>query len=489
MPVPSLRTGAPRLGSFQGARGGRDRWRAAVDWVLVLAVGLGAAVLAGSVLRDFAVDQAAPLFWSGPAAIAASAGRLVGLLAGLLILAMILLVARLPSLERVVGRDRLLRWHTGIAMTLPVLVLAHVTLTVTGGSAQARQPVLDFYATLVSSSVSIIPATAAFGLLLAIGSSSARWIRRRLRYETWQAIHLCGYAALLAAVFHQVLLGTEFLRHPALRLAWITVAVTLLAAAVWCRFVAPVIASLAGNVRVHHLVRESANAWSLYLSGTRLSARIGEAGTFCYLRVLTRGRWAQAHPFSVSGLDAGLVRFTFSATGDFTTSLAGIAPGTRVVVEGPYGRFRASRARSQGPFLLIGVGSGMGAVVGVLSNLPTAATPVVIQRARSRETLLFADELGGLADTDGIAYREVLGPRQAPTPAWHSIDALHALVPDLARREAFLCGPATLCRQLVRLLRAAGVPASRIHAERFAFGGDRVAAPAASRARPVRRPP
>src|SRR5207245_892691 len=133
-----------------------------------------------------------------------------------------------------------------------------------------------------------------------------------------------------------------------------------LAAALCFRLVVPVVVSLTAGVQVWAVFRESARAWSLVLVGDGLGERVAEGGVFCLVRVLRRGMWGQAHPFSVSGIDAdGRVRLTFAADGDFTATLSSVEAGKRVVLEGPYGRFRASAARTRGPYLLVGAGSGV----------------------------------------------------------------------------------------------------------------------------------
>jgi ferredoxin-NADP reductase len=48
-------------------------------------------------------------------------------------------------------------------------------------------------------------------------------------------------------------------------------------------------------------------------------------------------------------------------------------------------------------------------------------------------------------------------------------DALRELVPDLRRREVYLCGPDALARRLGVELERAGVPARDIHFESFTF--------------------
>jgi ferredoxin-NADP reductase len=48
-------------------------------------------------------------------------------------------------------------------------------------------------------------------------------------------------------------------------------------------------------------------------------------------------------------------------------------------------------------------------------------------------------------------------------------DRLAAMIPDIADRDAFVCGPAGFTEAAGRALHQAGVPANRVHAERFQF--------------------
>jgi ferredoxin-NADP reductase len=50
-----------------------------------------------------------------------------------------------------------------------------------------------------------------------------------------------------------------------------------------------------------------------------------------------------------------------------------------------------------------------------------------------------------------------------------SAPSLQRLVPDISWRDAFVCGPPAMADATNRELRQAGVPAHRIHSERFAF--------------------
>ncbi|MFE9997408.1 hypothetical protein [Streptomyces avermitilis] len=58
------------------------------------------------------------------------------------------------------------------------------------------------------------------------------------------------------------------------------------------------------------------------------------------------------------------------------------------------------------------------------------------------------------------------GPQEAlPLDA----PALHTLVPDIADRDVFICGPDEFTRTVIAATRDSGVPARHIHHEDFAF--------------------
>ena len=69
-----------------------------------------------------------------------SLGRLTGLLAAYSALLQVLLLARLPFLERLAGLDRLTVWHRWNGHACLDLVLAHVVLTVWGYSLHRPDP-------------------------------------------------------------------------------------------------------------------------------------------------------------------------------------------------------------------------------------------------------------------------------------------------------------------------------------------------------------
>lgn len=70
-------------------------------------------------------------------------GRLTGLLGGYTIAVVVLLMARVPALERRVGSDRVARWHAMSGRFAVSLVLAHLLLTIGGYSVQANTGLVE----------------------------------------------------------------------------------------------------------------------------------------------------------------------------------------------------------------------------------------------------------------------------------------------------------------------------------------------------------
>jgi len=63
-------------------------------------------------------------------------------------------------------------------------------------------------------------ATAALGLMCAAGAISIRAVRRRVRRETWWAVHLYLYLALALSFAHVIALGPSFVGHPLTQAVW-----------------------------------------------------------------------------------------------------------------------------------------------------------------------------------------------------------------------------------------------------------------------------
>ena len=138
-----------------------------------------------------------------------------------------------------------------------------------------------------------------------------------------------------------------------------------------------------------------------------------------------------------------------------------------MLAAGPSGAFTA-RHRLRQRALLIAGGSGIAPVRALLDDLP--AYTVLLFRARSEAELTFRAELDELADRRGVQVWYVLGSRDDPGPRRaFSPAGLRELVPDVHRRDVYLCGPDGLIGASLAALRRLGGPRRQIHLDPFEF--------------------
>ena len=414
--------------------------------VTVAAVGLGA------VLGMGVVSVRGGLSLPGGPVLAL--GTLCALAGTYLCLVLLLLVSRLPWLEREVGHDRMVGLHRRVAPYALGLVLAHVLLTTVSYAESGRASFVGELWTLVTTTSWLMPAAAAFVVMMGVGLLSWRPIRRRMSYETWWVAHLYFYLAVALAFGHQVALGPMFAGDDAQRWIWTGLYVAVAVAIVASRVLLPLRFSARHALRVAAVVPEAGGAVSVYLSGRDLADVAARGGQFFQWRFLTRELWWQAHPYSLSAPpNPSWLRVTVKDLGDHSSTLHRLPVGTRVLAEGPYGVFTAGHRHGE-TVTAFAAGVGVTPVRAMLEDLPPATDVTVVYRVR-------AIERAALGAARGAGARPGLGPAlpagRSP-PARPRRPLLEHLVPRLAASDVFVCGPSEFTDDVLGAVRAAGVP-------------------------------
>ncbi|GAB2869018.1 ferredoxin reductase family protein [Streptomyces deserti] len=393
-------------------------------------------------------------------------GRLTGLYGALLMAFQLLLVARLPWLDRRIGMDRLTTWHRWVGFGLLWTLLGHAVFITLGYARMSSMDPVNQLVDLAETVEGVLRAIVALVLILVIGGVSARWARRRLAYETWHFIHLYTYVAVVLAFTHQVAVGTTFTASSAATAYWYTLWGVALTALFAGRLALPLWRNWRHQLRVTAVVPENDDVVSVHVTGRDLDRLPARAGQFFLWRFLTKDRWWQANPFSLSAApDGRTLRLTAKAAGDGTAALRHLKVGTRVFAEGPYGAFTALH-RTRPEALLIAGGVGVTPIRALLEELHGHAV-VIYRVATDRDAVLY-DELRDLAQAKGAALHLVTGP---PVPDRLAPNELVRLVPDVADRDVFLCGPPPMMNAVLGSLRELGVPKRQIHFERFSLAG------------------
>jgi ferredoxin-NADP reductase len=238
----------------------------------------------------------------------------------------------------------------------------------------------------------------------------------------------------------------------------------------------PLARSLRHGIRVSAVVPDGRSGVSVRMTGRRLERLHARGGQFFVWRFLDGPGWTRGHPFSLAADPAG-GELVISAriVGDGTHRLAALRPGTRVLIEGPYGTMTADERRG-GHLLMIGAGAGVAPLVSVLEDAewaPEDATLLV--RDHAEADALRTDAITRLVRERGLRHAPLIGPRARTASPWLPLSHAQWTGPDLIRyvtprpadTDVFLCGPPPWMASVRADLRRAGVPAERIHLEAF----------------------
>jgi predicted ferric reductase len=250
-----------------------------------------------------------------------SIARITGLLGAYLALLQVVLLSRLPWLERLVGFDKLAFWHRWNGHATLDIVLAHVFFSIWGYATLDKVSIPREIGTMLGGGVypGMITATIGTALFIAVVASSIVIARRRLPYGWWYAVHIGAYAAIAFAWFHQIPTGNELVLDHTAADYWRALYAATLALLIGFRVLAPIVNAFRYRLRVADVFVEAPGVVWLTMTGRKLERLNARAGQFFIWRFLTRDRWWSPHPFSLSRApDGKSLRITVKALGDFT---------------------------------------------------------------------------------------------------------------------------------------------------------------------------
>jgi len=396
-------------------------------------------------------------------------GQLAGLYAALAVLLGLVLISRSPWLERRYGMDRMTHFHRYCGFTAAVLMIVHVVTITLGYAWDTEITIWEQIVDSVKNYPYVANAVIGFVLLMLLAATSLRAARRVLSYEQWWFIHAGAYLAVALAFGHQTAVGSDFVTDGWAVVYWTLLYLSAAALILGHRWLTPILLTIRHRFHVVSVEPTGPNVVTVVIGGRGLERLAAQTGQFFLLRALTPGRWWKAHPFSLSAPpDGRTLRFTVKALGDDTTDLQKIPVGTRFSIEGPYGGF-LSVDTDRRKLLYVAGGVGITPFRGLIDSSDCPSDIALLYRNRSPEDALFLDELVALRDEKGfdlhLSYSRTGADRVNP----FSVEVLRSFVPDVAEREVFVVGSPALISAARTGLRAAGVPARRIHYENFAY--------------------
>ena len=405
--------------------------------------------------------------FADPYAIITTLSRFFALTGSYLSIIGLLLIARIPPVENALGHDRLVVWHRKAMPYALYMITAHVLLVALGYAGSEGIVIVREIWKMVTTYPWMLPAFAGFILLLMAGITSYKSVRNQITYETWWVIHLYTYLGVALSFMHQILTGGMFIGHPLNRAYWIGLYIAVVIAIVTWRIAIPVIRSFKHRLRLSKIQVEGPGVVSLYISGVKLTELNAQGGQFFNWRFLTKDKWHESHPFSLSAAPTNTeLRFTVKALGDSSSQIAAIPLGTRVVIEGPYGIFTRDMARQFKHVTLIGGGVGITPLRAIIDEIPETTSIDVLFRARSEVDLVLKQELDELSQSRHINVHYLVGSRSDyPINEF----TIKKYAPRFADSDVYVCGPESLIDDVINACKSAGIPKNRVHHEAFLY--------------------
>ena len=405
-------------------------------------------------------------------------GRLSALIATDLLLIQVLLIARVPWLDRLYGHDRATLTHKKLGKPVLYLVIAHFITTIWSYSVSDALNLWDELVTLLNSISDVIYATISLALMILVVVTSLNLARKKLPYEAWYLIHLFAYGAVMLAIPHQINLGVDIAGKPLALAFWVSAYLFVALNIIWFRLLSPIFFSGLHRLKVSETVLESSDATSIRISGRKLDSFGAASGQFFIVRVITWKQWWRAHPFSLSAAPTkDSLRFTVGNRGDDTALLQNIKPGTRVILEGPYGVFTEAR-RTKEHVVLVAAGIGAPPIRALAETMAARPGEVsIIYRVRNSNDAALISELREIAKRRGFYIHILEGSRKHPQswfPAgindqFSDHERLSSLVPNISDADVYICGPSAFTKAVERSLAKTGTPMNQIHTEEFAW--------------------
>ncbi|MCU1695322.1 MAG: Respiratory burst oxidase-like protein [Mycobacterium sp.] len=404
-----------------------------------------------------------------------SIGLLTGLLSSILMILQVLLLARIPWVERAWGHDLLAHRHRWLGFWSFWLMIVHVIAFAIDRCRTNPTTAVDALLDVFVRDPWMLWATVGTALIVVVVVTSIRYARARMRYESWHLLHLYAYLGMAFALPHQIADGADFHGIVAQVYWWGLYAFALIVTIVF-RILVPVYRSLYHQLRVVGVTEEGPGVVSVRMRGRHLDRLNPRSGQFFIWRFLDGPGWTRGNPYTLSDAPDGThLRVTIQASGQGSARVADLKPGTRVAIEGPYGTMTVERRlHDRLLFMAAGVGiTPLRALIGEFTYTPGTAT--LIYRYTSDEHAIFVDELELLAAERGLRVIYLPGGRRDDgswLPAGYTAaddEALEELVPAVREHDVFICGPPAWVRAVKRAAQRAGAARHQIHSEDFAW--------------------
>jgi predicted ferric reductase len=413
---------------------------------------------------------------------------IAGTLAYIFFMAQFLISARIRFLERIFGQDRLLSMHGYLGFTAGGLVLAHFVLKYI---LILQFGFLNFQVMLGGASFLIFAVLAPVAYFVLQGRKTKLG---PIDYEKAKITHnLFALAGFLAVLHVFLATSTWSVMWPlVLRITILGWGVLTLGAYLWLKILRPRVDLPMEIAEVEELspgVHRYRFAPIPGMEDLLTTTRVGKllsnrrSGQFAYIRFEGEPPISDEHPFTFSSPAGSPMEMIVRGSGDYSALMPQIPLGTKVKMDGPYGRFYPIGLAPGTPLLFLAGGIGITPFLSMAkdSKLREQHPITLVWSIPGPEDEPVVRELQELDKTGDIQLK-IMYTRRAPEGVETSritgktLEAtLNAIKEKTSQKGSqttigcFLCGPGQFVRDMSKELRNNGIKPSQIHSESFSW--------------------
>ncbi|MFZ2632456.1 MAG: ferredoxin reductase family protein [Desulfosalsimonadaceae bacterium] len=438
--------------------------------MIISAVGL---MMGSAASIPFFVESSSILYKFGLDRTLLRTGKIVGILAGCLVMLQLVLASRLKFLDRVFALNTLLNTHRTIGIFIALGAVIHPALILYSEDMLIIPLELRYWPEFVGVFL--------LAVILGTVTTAAGRLFFGLSFDRWRILHQTAVLIAAAAFFVHVLFVSDSFGTGAPRIMVFSAmgAYGLLYSWVKLRFL---------RIRrkpftVSGIRPVGREAFGLTLEPESVNGTAGIfpylPGQFGFIRITSSALSAEEHPFTIASAPTrpGSLEFVIRTSGDWTRRIGRVSPGDPVFIDGPYGFFTHLRGQTQQEIIMIAGGIGITPMLSMLRYMADKGDPrkiTLIWSNRTREHIIFPDEFKALESRlRGLAVTYVITEAQDAGPESGRLDqsALQRLLSGSGRRSAmvFVCGPPQMMFDITKALVRMGFLRRSIFTERFSL--------------------
>lgn len=395
-------------------------------------------------------------------------GKVLGILAAVLLLLQLVLSARLKVLDNIFGLNRLYIVHRISAVTVAVLAVLHPLLVFAPEDITSLPPELKFWPEILGAA-----------LLLTIWTITSTALFRRfldLPFNLWWLAHRAATFVAVIFLFVHVLFVSDTFEQGLPRL------IVLGAAGCWAVIFGWVKLKPFLHKRKPYTVIEvekaARNTYSVTLEPQRGSVLSYLPGQFAFVSFKAENLPAEEHPFTLSSSPTWpqTLQFSIHCSGDWTRKIGLLNAGETAVLDGPYGLFSHLVRAGRQEIVMIAGGIGITPMLSMLRYMADTGDTrriTLIWSNRTREDKVYDQEFHGLEERlPGLRLIDVFTREGDQEEGSGRLDRgmLARLLADCDRRAAvFICGPPLMMKEIKGVMVRLGFKRGFIHLEEFAL--------------------